>query len=445
MTPHALYLNDPPAHILHVLQLALFVQKVDSLGINFGYRTSMVLPYARELHKLVTCLPSVKRFYLSLSYSPSLSAPHPGWQKEVILLLDLVVNRSCFLLSVDGGDGIAGDYTSATRIKLRLINPVDRQVRRFLRCFDGAIHFAIPQKLASLGRRNHCRGLQEFRALSVVLLHPPFLDWTISTLQSNSQTLTTVSFEIDRTPTDMWHYILSSITLPFLSKFKLTTHSVIIERRTVKFNDVLGFLTRHPSIVDLDLYGITLPGGRPRPRSLLPALQILRADPWLISWFLNCKQPFRHLTSLEMVSEYSLDLDFPFDYNTFDDALGLLPRGAPQVKTLHISSYPEAGIAEWLEKHISQETSPLAALEGVTTLNLFQFWNMWQSDVIALMPHFLAQFPGLQHLTYTPPPADVESAIRTSFIREIKLACPGMKIVTIEIGSPVDLDTLNLD
>ena len=66
---------------------------------------------------------------------------------------------------------------------------------------------------------------------------------------------------------------------------------------------------------------------------------------------------------------------------------------------------------------------------------------MWQSDVIALMSHFLARFSGLQHLIYTPPPAGVEGAIQTvtSFIRAIKLACPGMEIVTIEIGSPVDL------
>lgn len=53
-----------------------------------------------------------------------------------------------------------------------------------------------------------------------------------------------------------------------------------------------------------------------------------------------------------MVSEDSLGLDFPFDYNTFDDALGLFSRGAPQVKTLHIAFYPETGIAEWLEKQI---------------------------------------------------------------------------------------------
>ena len=120
------YLHDPPAHILRALQLALYIQNVDSLGIDFGYRTSAVLPYARELYKLVSHLPSVKRFYLNLSHSRSPSAPHPGWQKEVILLLDLVVNKSCLLLSVDGGYGIAGDYMLATRSQSRLMNPVDR-------------------------------------------------------------------------------------------------------------------------------------------------------------------------------------------------------------------------------------------------------------------------------------------------------------------------------
>ena len=241
-----------------------------------------------------------------------------------------------------------------------------------------------------------------------------------------------------------WPVILSSITLPFLSKFKLTPSSMFIERRIVRFNDVLGFLARHPSIVELDLFAITHPRNRRRPRRLLPALQNLRADPWLISWFLNCKQPFKSLTSLEMVSEvYPLHL--PFDYNTFDDALYLLPGGAPHVTALHISFYSEAGIVDWLDKHILHNNSPLASLERVTTLNLFQsYWStMWRSDVRALIPQFLARFPQLQHLTYASPLAlDVERAKQTSFIREIMATCPGMKTVTIELGSPVNLDTL---
>ena len=384
----------------------------------------------------------MKRFYIRLSHSLSSDAPHPGWQTEVLRLLDLVVQKSSTLLSVAGGDGIAGGNAPATGSQSRpTINPAER-LRRLLRHLRGAMKSVIPQKLARLSRRNHCHGLCEFRALSFVLFHPPFLNWTISILQTNSQTLTAVSFETNKTPASAWPDILSNITLPFLPNFKLTPGGLFIERRIVKFNDVLRFLTRHPSIVDLDLYAITRPRNRRHPQRFLPALQNLRADPWLISWFLNCKQPFRYLTSLKMVSEvYSLYL--PFDYNAFDDALYLLPGGAPHVIALHISFYPEAGIAEWLDKHISQENSPLATLEGVTTLNLFQsYWSMWRSDVRALMPQFLALFPQLQHLIYTVPPPDVEKAKQTSFIREIMLVCPGMKTVTFELGSPVNLDML---
>ena len=183
---------------------------------------------------------------------------------------------------------------------------------------------------------------------------------------------------------------------------------------------------RHPSIVDLNLFTITHPRNHHLPQRLLPALKILRADPWLISWFLNRKQPSKTPTSLDMGSEvYPLHLHF--NYIIFDDALYLLPHGTPHVTALHIS----------------QENSPPAALKGVTTLNLsWSFWSIWWSDVRALIPQFLTRFPQLQHLTYASPPPDVERAKQMFFIQEIMLVCPGMKTVTIELGSPVNLDTL---
>jgi hypothetical protein len=446
----SLYLRDPPAHVVHALRLALFVQNLDSLGICFGGRTNTILPYARELCRLVSRLPSMKTFYMRFSHRVSPDALHPGWQVEVIRLLDLVVQKSCVFLYVDGGDGLSNALATGSQSR-PTINPVGR-VRRLLGHFRETMKSVIPPKLARLGgSRNHCHGLREFQARSFFLFHPPFIDWMISTLQTNSQTLTAVSFETHKTPASIWPDILSNVTLPFLSKFKLTGNlfierrklfgGYIMERRIVEFHDVLGFLARHPSIVDLDLYAITRPTNRCPPRGLLPALQNLRADPWLISSFLNRKQPFTFLTSLKVVSELYSDCR-PFDYNTFDNALYLLPGGAPHVTALHISCYPEVGIAEWLDKHISQENSPLAALKGVTTLDLFQSWSMWRSDVRALIPQFLARFPQLQHLTYASPPPDVEKAKQTSFIREVMLACPGMKTVTIELGSPVNLDML---
>ena len=53
-------------------------------------------------------------FYISLSDLLSPSAPHLGWQTEIIQLLDLVVQKSCVLLSDAGGDGMAGGNASAT-------------------------------------------------------------------------------------------------------------------------------------------------------------------------------------------------------------------------------------------------------------------------------------------------------------------------------------------
>ena len=162
-------------------------------------------------------LPSMKMFYISLSDLLSPSAPHPGWQTEIIWLLDLVVQKSCMLLSVAGGDGMAGGNASSTGSQSRpTINPAER-VRRLLGHIHGAMKSVIPQKLVHLDRCNRCHGLCKFWALSFFLFHPPVLDWMISTLQASSQTLTAVSFEMTKTPTSTWPVILSSIKLTQLS------------------------------------------------------------------------------------------------------------------------------------------------------------------------------------------------------------------------------------
>ena len=106
---------------------------------------STLLPYASELCRLVSRLPSVKMFYISLSDLLSPGAPHPGWQTEIIQLLDLVVHKSCVLLSVAGGDGMAGDNASATGSQSHpTINPAER-VRRLLGHFCGAMKSVIPR------------------------------------------------------------------------------------------------------------------------------------------------------------------------------------------------------------------------------------------------------------------------------------------------------------
>lgn len=436
------FLHDPPAHILHALRFALFVQNVESLGVGFSTYDDRLLPSTRELGRLISRLPSMKRFYLSFSYSHLLSptVPDSAWQREVIRLLDLITNRSCTLLSVAGGFEIrpdpGADSASAIRVQSRSI--VNSGFRRLLRRIDRVV---IPFSLKRLGGRSRHYGLREFRALTIVLFQPPFLKWTISTLRNNSRTLTAVSFRTDGIPTNTWQDILSNITLPYLSKFELTSSLGGFEPTAVPFNSLLSFLTRHPSIVNLELRTVARPTAHHQlpSRKLLPTLETLKVDAWFTVWLLNREKAFEDLTSLYLVSE-AYPLFRTFDYNTWDGVLSRIPRSAPHVTNLYISFYPEAGAIEWLDKHVSQENSPVAALESVTTLNVTRSWNMWRREVMALIPQFVARFPGLQDFTYASPPPGVKRATQTSFVEEINRACPR---VTVDLGFLADLDTLS--
>ena len=219
----SLFLYHPPAHILHALQLALFVQNIESLCICFSTHGDRCLPCTRELCRLISRLPSMKRFYLNFPFSPPPTLLGPAWQREVICHLNLIVNRSCTLLMVAGGYEITldpGVDASAIRVQSRsIINSVDLRFRRLLWRINRAVRFAVPFNLKWLGGRHY--GLCEFRVLSIVLLRPPFLNWTISTLQNNSRTLTTVAFRNDDIMASTWQDILSTITLPYLSKFEI--------------------------------------------------------------------------------------------------------------------------------------------------------------------------------------------------------------------------------
>jgi hypothetical protein len=170
-----------------------------------------------------------------------------------------------------------------------------------------------------------------------MLFQPPFLDWTTSTLQTNTQTLLQVSFKTNYISPSTSRGLLSKLTLPSLSKFQLTC-SRVIEQQTISFNDILNFLTRHPSIVSLDLYG-PAPRNNHRPWNLLPALETLISPPELIVWLLDRKYPCKQLISLNIVSEVYRGLA-AFDYDTFDEVLVLLPLCTPSFTMWKCALFP---------------------------------------------------------------------------------------------------------
>lgn len=196
----------------------------------------------------------------------------------------------------------------------------------------------------------------------------------------------------------------------------------------------------------MDLY-VLVPRNnhRPRPGNLLPALETLISPPELIVWLLDCKYPCKQLKSLNIESDIHHGLAAP-DYDIFDEVLVLLPHCTPSLTTLNLSFWGPRPIQS-LDKHTSRghdgsPSGPLAALKGITTLEL-ELCRSWEKEVVDVIPHFVAQFPGLQHLIYPEPPSNlaIEPAKR-KFLKEIALMCPGMK--TVSIGcTPVSLDSLS--
>ena len=50
-----------------------------------------------------------------------------------------------------------------------------------------------------------------------------------------------------------WHQLFSTLTLPLLFSFELIAGDQLVEGKNVDLRDVEGFLTRHPSILILNI------------------------------------------------------------------------------------------------------------------------------------------------------------------------------------------------
>lgn len=453
-----LYLQQSPANLLRALRIALFVDHATSFVVGLNHDRDRLLPEVHSFNRLVSRMSSTEKFTFFmplLTFAINNDGIFDRWTREVIRLFDIVLSKQCYYFFV-GGDMVSASFepigapstnTSsprATLLRHPIVKKISGRLRNLPKSAKRTILSIIPQRSSRQGGSPHPTVLQYFHAFSSTLFQPQFLDWTTSTLQTNSQTLLEVSFQTNRIPASTWHDLLSKLTLPSLSKFRLTCNRVM-ERQTINFNDVVKFLTRHPSIVGLDLYG-PAPRNNHRPRNLLPALETLTSPPELTVWLLDCKYPCKQLKSLNIVSEVYRG-PAAFDYDTFDEVLDLLPHCTPSLTTLTLSFFSGPGAIQWLDKHASRghdgtPSGPLAALEGITTLKL-ELSRSWEKEVTGVIPRFVVQFPGLQHLIYPelPPDLAMEPAKRM-FLKEIALMCPGMK--TVSIGyPPVNLDSLS--
>ena len=202
---------------------------------------------------------------------------------------------------------------------------------------------------------------------SVVLLRPPFLQWTIQTLNAATK-LSTLSLDNVALSSDLGGFscisesdFLKSLTLPSLSK-------LVLGNCDIEWNDLIEFLGHHPSLVELDLYRnifrssstdtIYIPS--------LPKLKSITATPEYLKRFLSSPSSLPELEMITMSSDYYGMPPYGYDYGRF-------LRVFPLLDAIHLPLHLELrflsgiGLESWLS---SVSGCDIGAMDNVHSLEL---------------------------------------------------------------------------
>ncbi|KIM41251.1 hypothetical protein M413DRAFT_445290 [Hebeloma cylindrosporum] len=382
------------------------------------------------------------------------------WKEEFQGLLDVVLEKGCYELHVQGGATLIGLYPSGAEFEdIRASDVSVRRRRQGKSLFGKArlgpfmefmnrvcappIQNLKPQTPGGKrGTHSPISLIHNTKPIKVsihsdMLLRNPFLEWTITMLNSRASTIGILSVKLSDLPEEIWKMFLDGITLPQLFDFEITG-DLMVPFHGFRFADLHSFLHRHPSIETLHLYGVEIPKGVWPPPSLrisiLPRLKSIIAHPFYVVWILNgllmARKTCGSLTDIGISSEYSRNPS-TFDYTLFDRALqcvAAFPAGQIRLM-LRFASNNDGDMNDWIEKQLATKNDPsksniVSRLENVTSLVVSTFWIIdydWKS--MDMLPDWLAMFPNLREIEFTDQAQENVQKLE-EFVRKVAMACP---------------------
>lgn len=445
-------------HILPAVRMALFVPSLRGIRYYFNPGADRVLREFHELHRSAAWMPPVQELRLHFSVFENWMhhdiKPNVGrvqldvdvWRGRLTGMLDQFLNKGCKALSVTGGTTICSAFT-ATRTAgskfqffkalPRFWNVKSRKSEEFTPTASGnATIQPFPSPLEFRGKEQSFEpiALEEFHLHSCILLHPQFLDWTLSMFQK-SRAITILSLTTAMQPGALAN-LLSNITLPVLSNFKISCPLVILLRlESVDFPSIQSFLTRHPSITTLHVDSVLFPHkSATLKKPILPRLLRLAAHPNYVTWLLGPQDALPQLQKVTISSHFE-SYDVAFDYDLFDDAIRSVASITRQV-ALCIRFASTLGVEDWFRKHVAAgpKGSVISLLNGVRELKICcpYFFNCSPSTP-TILSGFLALFPNLEHVHFKEHPRKLEELLLgQAFFESIASQCP--TITTVKFG-----------
>jgi len=218
-----------------------------------------------------------------------------------------------------------------------------------------------------------------------------------------------------------------------------------------EFVDIEGFLTNHPSIQHLHLYGVQLPPSLEAvPRPTFQNLVKFNGHPSYVTWLFNRvkldKTALPNLESLRLCSQnYKHSAGFEC---TLEPALEAIAKSRKNIALAFTFNFSDDmsriyDIKNWLESHIRKgqghQGSIFSRLSNISTLalcNIYDLWKDYTPDKLPIIPSWLQLFPSLRHLTFEQDlylngisyPGDL---IDTEFAAAVASLCPGLETMIV--------------
>jgi hypothetical protein len=465
------YVDSKSVEVVSALRVALFIKFIRHLVFTVSASEGSECVHSFRRVGALLSEASLRLYGVTIRFT-DISGELGGCEYESILfsnyrlkvsamekILDALTGTFCATLTVKGGMIMVPSLHKRHQYRRHLRSLLQRPVgtSSITTVSTQSLTEKFPRSIARAHRRADLRPfstLTTLHARSPYLFVEPILSWTIATLNSAS----IVTLSIGRFDAfGAWDEFLSCLALPSLATLEIHSDSLLL-------SELLAFLSRHPTVVELNLAHSSPRVERNKPLRMsiehpppsvvtsfrFPLLKKLVATPDYIALLLSLRPQiqgnpvFRSLTTFVMEPYIQYVWQPPLDCDSIDCALGALaslcvPMRHPPEVTLCFRVANMSTFSAWLSDYLDLHRLLHPPRHTLNRIHHLKLLSASSDDThpgppfADVVPRWLATFPELMTVSFSRDLMKALSPLETSALFSlVKASCPRVREVWID-------------
>lgn len=356
------------------------------------------------------------------------------WGRLLIPLLSVIVEMTTTVtIRYDKRSSHVPQYDWTRPSLATFLRHLGTTVKAVLACTKRATYHVPEPDSTLISRRPGPTVVQIMKIHAAMLLHFPFLPWTIDTL--NTSSITNLSFDNIDLGSTTWHLVLQSLTLPTLLELSF-------EYVAITLSDFSRFLSRHPLITRLHLSRPAQTPAeieaesplRPFNRRILPRLTTLSLSPSLEHFkvFLSRRHSLPSLRNLFLIKDISSGDVFALE--DIDPALSTISHRLDTIN-LSFKLNIDCNTSQWLSTRTTLDSCASSALlASVAHMEIKADLVYLEHGVWVRLPNWLTLFRALREVVfvdfeYSASSQGPSQGDRLTFVSSLSKTCRGVETI----------------